>query len=631
MKFMLFSNSPTIPTGYGVQCRYLATRLAAAGHDVAVSCTYGHQGGIGSWTTPKGDSVRLYPSGHVTNSPDVIAAHAEHFFDGDPEAGWIVTMLDVWVLQHHPTLKNYQIVSWCPVDHLPTPPDVLGFFANTGAIPLAMSKFGEQMLVNGGLDPAYIPLTVDTTEYKPTFSIAVGDQTVSARQLFNIPHEAFCVGMVAHNKGWSRDRKGFNESLRAFGRFWQDHQDAVLVMHSDARGLAEGIDLRELAVHAAVPDHALIFTDEYALRIGLPPEMMAALYTAFDVLLAPSHGEGFCVPLIEAQACGTPVIVSDFSAQPELCGAGWTVTGQLEWDPPQHASYLVPFTADIVHKLEAAYTADLDEMQTEAIEFASYYDTDRIFDSMWVPFLETLEPVPPVERPVLDQVDVVIPLMRTENLDRLMRSLIQTSPPEVHPVIVHDHIPDSVAGYPATTLDTRQETTTYAEKINMAVEQSTSDFVLVVGDDVEFTAGWYEAAKEQSQFADVIGTNDSELGRVRNPDVAAGRHADHFMIRRSYIDDEGSSLDGPGVAMPTAYRHWFVDREIIELAKARGVFVMAENCRIIHHHPGYDGDETAREADPVYMVAVEHSEEDNRIWLSRAKLIEQHRVTRSGR
>lgn len=625
MKFIIHSNSPAIPTGYGVQTRYLVDQLASAGHDVAVSCTYGQQGGIGTWTSPSsGHEVKLYPQGFVTNSPDTIAAHAEHFFEGDPTAGWIIVLLDVWVLQHHPTLKDYQVVAWTPVDHLPTPPDVLGFFANSGAVPLAMSRFGEQMLVQGGLDPSYIPLTVDTSIYRPTFEVDINGQMVSARQLFNIPHDAFVIGHVGMNKGWARDRKGFNESLRAFGRFWQDHQNAVLFMHTDPRGLAEGIDLRELAAHAAVPDHALIFTDEYAYRIGLPPNMMAALFTAFDVLLAPSHGEGFCVPLIEAQACGTPVIVSEFSAQPELVGAGWKVQGQLEWDPAQHASYMVPYVGDIINKLEEAYASDLESMQQEAIDFAAQYDTTTVFESMWLPFIDTLTPPETVERPKMETVDVIVPLMRPDNLDRLMLSLDRRH--EVHAIVVHDGL--DVSGYPVTSVDTRSDHTTYAEKVNLALKHSEADFVLVIGDDCEFDDGWFEAAQEVSPWADVIGTNDSEQGRVRNPDVAAGRHADHFLIRRSYIDDEGSSLDGPGVVMPVAYDHWFVDREVIELAKARGVFRMAPDCRIIHHHPGYDGDEAARQADPVYMAAVDSSEQDQRTWMTRAPLIEGHRVTR---
>ena len=39
MKFLIHSNSPTVSTGYGVQCRHLADLLADAGHEVAVGST----------------------------------------------------------------------------------------------------------------------------------------------------------------------------------------------------------------------------------------------------------------------------------------------------------------------------------------------------------------------------------------------------------------------------------------------------------------------------------------------------------------------------------------------------------------------------------------------------------------
>ena len=42
-------------------------------------------------------------------------------------------------------------------------------------------------------------------------------------------------------------------------------------------------------------------------------------------------------------------------------------------------------------------------------------------------------------------------------------------------------------------------------------------------------------------------------------------------------------------------------------------------------------DEETRRADPVYMTAIEASDEDQATWLSRAPLIEGHRVTRARR
>lgn len=623
MKFLIHSNGPNVSTGYGVQCAQLIEMLDGDGHDVAVSCTYGQQGSVGRWPIPGADrSVRLYPVGYEVNSNDVIHNHARHHFGGDDLDGWIITLIDVWAM-HNPLLADFQVAAWCPVDHFPVPPGVLEFFRRTDAVPLSMSRFGEKLLFDAGLDPVYIPLSVDTRVMRPTPTLDVpGKGTVTARQIIGVPEDAFVVGMVAMNKGWAKDRKGFNEALRAFGAFWKQHQDAVLYLHCDAPGGADGMNLHELAVHAAVPEHAIRFVDQYAYRIGLPQPMMAAAYTAMDVLIAPSHGEGFCVPLIEAQACGTPVIATNFSAQPELVGAGWLVGGQPEWDPPQHASYVVPFIAEIVARLEDAYEARGDAaLATKAVGFARQYDTRSVYDTYWRPFLDTLEPRP-VEvtydrSPIPDTggVAVIVPAMRPENMDRLVSSFDETNDGSASLLIVHE------ADYPRTT---------FAEKVNLGFENSTEPWVLIVGDDVEFKPGWIEAARKLSDRYDVIGTNDTS-GPVKNPDVAAGTHADHFFVRRAYVEAEGGCLDGPGVLAPECYRHWWVDREIVGLAKARGVFTPCLESVVEHHHPGYDGREDLRQADPVYMKAVESAADDQRAYQDRLALIEMQRVTRSKR
>lgn len=608
MKVLLYGNAPSASTGYGVQLSYLADMLASVGHEVAVACTWGHQSGVSKWTSPGGHEIRLYPSGFDRASNDIVCEHALHWFDNDPKGGWIIAHNDMWVVKN-PALAEFNVAAWAPVDHLPCPPDVVEFFHMSGAVPIAMSKFGAEQFRLAGLTPLYVPLAVDTDVFKPTHEISTQEgDVVSARELFSVPEDAFVVGMVGMNKGWAKDRKGFNEAFRAFGAFWQENQDAVLLVHSEQLGGAEGVNLVELAQHAAIPEHALVWTDQYAYRLGLPPEMMAALYSAMDVLLAPSHGEGFCVPVIEAQACDTPVIVSDFSAQPELVRSGIKVPGQLEWDPAQHASYLTPFTASIVEALGLIREAiEEGSLESTHVEIREEYGVEVAYERYWEPVLNLLDPPPPEPKDPLteeSELDIIVPLMREENAERFWGSLGDGFDGAVHVGV---------------------EGRSYAENVNALLEHSEAPWVLIVGDDVEFLPGWFEAAAEVSTQADVIGTNDSEPGRVRNRDVAAGRHADHFFVRREYIEEQGASLDGPGSLMHEGYRHWFTDKELIELAKARGVFVMAPECRIVHHHPGYDGDEGARQADPVYMAAVDGAEADRKTWLRRSQLVELQR------
>jgi glycosyltransferase involved in cell wall biosynthesis len=52
---------------------------------------------------------------------------------------------------------------------------------------------------------------------------------------------------------------------------------------------------------------------------------MPYLYSACDAFLTPSLHEGFCLPVVEAMACGTPVIGARATALPEVIGSGGIV------------------------------------------------------------------------------------------------------------------------------------------------------------------------------------------------------------------------------------------------------------------------------------------------------------------
>lgn len=52
----------------------------------------------------------------------------------------------------------------------------------------------------------------------------------------------------------------------------------------------------------------------------IPPQDMVLWYNSAEVFIYPSVFEGFGLPVLEAMACGTPVIVSDASSLPEVVG-----------------------------------------------------------------------------------------------------------------------------------------------------------------------------------------------------------------------------------------------------------------------------------------------------------------------
>lgn len=632
MKFLISSNGPNTSTGYGVQCALLCDRLVRDGHEVAVACNWGHCTNVGLWSTPSGGKVRLYWMGETATSDDILVAHAMHFFGGDPEAGWVIILNDVWAI--HPdvatSLAEFNVLAWAPVDHVSTPPQVAGFLRVSRSRVLAMSRHGQRAFVDAGLDPTYVPLAVDTAAYRPTFSLLANGVRHDARTYHGIPAEVFCVGMVAMNKGWVFDRKGFSEALYAFAVFHRSHPNSRLYLHTRERG-SDGLNLRAVAQSCGIPDGAIIWSDDYALRAGFTTEMMASLYSSFDVLLAPSHGEGFCVPMLEAQACGTPVIASRATAQEELCGAGWLVDGQPVWDQSQQCPAFMPHIPAIVEALEAAYVAPLVDMQDEAIAFAADYDADVVYDRWWRPLLAELAPAPVIaDKDLMTDVAVVVPVMqRPERVAGVVKAFNKANDGTANLYFVVD--PDDDAEIAAVknagaTYLISDRGHTFAQKANVGYQQTTESFLFLMGDDCEPTFGWLAEARKLSDRYDVIGTNDSEPGRIRNQDVARGRHADHWFTRRTYIDDEGASLEGPGIFCPEAYYHWYVDKEVVGLARARGVYGHAHESRVIHHHPGYDGDEAARQADPVYMKAVEWADRDRITYKRREGLIVGHRA-----
>ncbi|PJF21426.1 MAG: glycosyltransferase family 1 protein [Phototrophicales bacterium] len=55
-------------------------------------------------------------------------------------------------------------------------------------------------------------------------------------------------------------------------------------------------------------------------RDDISDEMLPAVYQGASMLVLPSHYEGFGLPLLEAMACGTPVIAANNSSLPEVVG-----------------------------------------------------------------------------------------------------------------------------------------------------------------------------------------------------------------------------------------------------------------------------------------------------------------------
>jgi glycosyltransferase involved in cell wall biosynthesis len=137
----------------------------------------------------------------------------------------------------------------------------------------------------------------------------------------------------------------------------------------------------------------VLFADQYHYMLGYPDEQVNLLYNAMDVHTLVTMGEGFGIPIIEAQSAGTPVIVGDWTAMSELCMAGWKVD-KRESEPfytPLGAHQRIPHIGAIADRLEQAYKKrDNTYMREKARKLAMEYDADKVTAEYWKPCLDEI-------------------------------------------------------------------------------------------------------------------------------------------------------------------------------------------------------------------------------------------------
>jgi len=112
-------------------------------------------------------------------------------------------------------------------------------------------------------------------------------------------------------------RKGIDLLLEAYRRAFDPGEDVTLITHISGLGgsYQHNSLTRSLQKMAADPHAPRI----QILRDSLEDATLASLYRGCDVFLLPYRGEGFGMPLLEAMACGKPVITTSEGPAREFC------------------------------------------------------------------------------------------------------------------------------------------------------------------------------------------------------------------------------------------------------------------------------------------------------------------------
>src|SRR5882724_8348848 len=182
---------------------------------------------------------------------------------------------------------------------------------------ITISSWSKRDLIEVyGLNPADVEVTYLGYD-KQQYNEAPADDGASAALLgrFGIRRS-----FILHH-GMVQLRKNVHRLIQAWDRIRKRHKDldAQLVLAGPMGFGHEEI----LRIREASPNR-----DEIILTGALPDTELATLVKSAFLCVIPSLYEGFCLPMVEAMACGVPTVASNSSCMPEVSG------GVLEYFDP---------------------------------------------------------------------------------------------------------------------------------------------------------------------------------------------------------------------------------------------------------------------------------------------------------
>lgn len=166
------------------------------------------------------------------------------------------------------------------------------------------------------------------------------ERLAAIRAKYRLGAEPFFLGI-----GTLQPRKNYQRLIQAFSNIKDQISNTKLVIVGGKGWMYD--DIFSQVKRLGLEDHVLFpgFVDD---------DDLPALYSAAEALAYPSIYEGFGLPLLEAMACGTPVVTSVTSSLPELAGDAALLVEPTDIDALATAMRRLLQDADLRRRLVAA-------------------------------------------------------------------------------------------------------------------------------------------------------------------------------------------------------------------------------------------------------------------------------------
>lgn len=219
-------------------------------------------------------------------------------------------------------LTRQPIISYLPCDGYDLPTQWTQVIPKVTKV-AAMSKFGQAQyedseLIYHGVDPdKFWPVSE-----KP-ITVSTGQKLKSKRECkeaFGLDPDGFLILRVDSNSG----RKDYAAMVKALIPVMRSHPRIQVWMHCDPIKGTAGTNLTVILDKFGdqVNPDRFFFPGQYSSFTGWPDNDLNALFSAADLFVSTSRGEGFGLTLAEAAMAGIPIVAQNVSAIPEVVGPG---------------------------------------------------------------------------------------------------------------------------------------------------------------------------------------------------------------------------------------------------------------------------------------------------------------------
>ena len=172
------------------------------------------------------------------------------------------------------------------------------------------------------------------------------------KRAFGLDPQKFLVGRIDTNSG----RKDYAALVKALWPLMKKYDDIEAWFHCEDEGPMVGLRFQQMFTREPDLDsNRFHFPGLHTSFVGWALQDINVLLSAFDCFVSTSRGEGYGLTLVEAAACGVPIIAQNVSAIPEVVGPGGILLepGQLFTAPSGEDNWLpdIPAFTEAIERL----------------------------------------------------------------------------------------------------------------------------------------------------------------------------------------------------------------------------------------------------------------------------------------